>query len=222
MSYELWAGVDRYIDETVVQPDPVLEAALASAREAGLPDISVSASQGKLLHLLARAIGARRILEVGTLGAFSTIWMGRALPADGRLVTLEISPKHAEVARANLDRAGLGDRVEVKVGPALETLPTLADHGEGPFDLSFIDADKRSNPDYFLWALKLSRPGSLIIVDNFVRRGALIDAESEDPDTVGVRRVAELMANEPRVSATAIQTVGHKGHDGFALALVLS
>jgi predicted O-methyltransferase YrrM len=220
MSQEVWAAVDEYFGDTLVPSDPALDAALEAAAAAGLPDIGVAPNQGKLLQLLARVQGARNILEVGTLAGYSTIWLARALPAGGRLVTLEVDPKHAEVARGNLANAGLGDVVDVRVGPALDTLPKLAAEGLGPFDLIFIDADKPSNPDYFTWALELSRPGSLIIVDNVVRGGAVVEADSEDPRVQGVRRLNELIAAEPRVSATALQTVGHKGYDGLAIALV--
>jgi predicted O-methyltransferase YrrM len=180
----------------------------------------VAPNQGKLLHLWARMIGARSILEVGTLGGYSTIWLARALPPGGRLVTLEAEPRHAEVAVANLERAGVADRVDVVVGKALDTLPVLADEGRGPFDLTFIDADKQGNADYFQWAVRLSRPGSVIVVDNVVRQGSVLDAGSDDPAVVGTRRLFEVVAAEPRVTATAVQTVGSKGHDGFLLALV--
>jgi len=209
--------VDEYFDGTLLGEDPVLEAALNSSREAGLPEIAVSPTQGKLLMLLAQSVGARRILEVGTLGGYSTIWMARAIPEDGSLISLEFEPKHAEVARANLERAGLGDRVEVMVGPALETLPQLA----GPFDFSFIDADKENNAAYFAWALQFSRPGSLIVVDNVVREGSVLEASSEDPGVKGTRRLLQEIHDNPQLEATAIQTVGSKGHDGFLLARVL-
>jgi predicted O-methyltransferase YrrM len=221
MNQEQWSTVDRFITDLIVSSDPALDAALAESVAVGLPAISVSPNQGKFLHLLARLCGARSILEIGTLGGYSTIWLARALPEAGRLVTLEAEPKHAEVARANLARAGLTDRVELRLGRALETLPAMASEGLGPFDLVFIDADKVSTADYFTWALKLSRRGSLIIVDNVVRKGAVADASSTDPDVQGVRRFYEVLAAEPRVSATAIQTVGSKGYDGYALALVL-
>jgi predicted O-methyltransferase YrrM len=213
---EIWDKVDRYFEEKLVQSDEALEAALAASDKAGLPAISVSPSHGKLLWILAKLVNARRILEIGTLGGYSAIWMARALPSDGRLVTLEAMDKHAKVARANIARAGLEKKVEIRVGQALETLPTL----QGPFDLSFIDADKQSNPQYFTWALKLSRPGSLIVVDNVVRDGKVIDARSRDASIQGVRRLNELIAAEKRVSATAVQTVGAKGYDGFAVAMV--
>jgi predicted O-methyltransferase YrrM len=215
MTQEIWSAVDRYIG-ALVPSDPALDAALETTAAAGLPAINVAPNQGKLLHLLARVKGARTILEIGTLGGYSTIWLARALPAGGRLVTLEVDPKHAEIARGNIDRAGVGDAVEVLVGPALESLPKL----EGPFDMVFIDADKPSNADYFAWALRLTVPGGLIVVDNVVRGGAVVESESADPSVIGVRRLNELIAAEPRVSATTIQTVGVKGHDGLTIALV--
>ena len=221
MTQALWTAIDDYIVGALAPSDPALDQALADSKAAGLPAINVAPNQGKLLQLLARMIGARRILEVGTLGGYSTIWLARALPADGRLISLEYSPAHAEVARANLARAGLSDRVEVRLGPALDSLPTLAAEAKQPFDLVFIDADKENNPGYFAWALKLTRPGGLIIVDNVVRGGAVVDAASQDPNVLGIRRMYDIIAAEPRVSATAVQTVGSKGHDGFAIALVL-
>jgi predicted O-methyltransferase YrrM len=220
MDQEQWTAVDRYITDLLVPPDPALDEALRAGAEAGLPPISVSPNQGKLLMLLAQVRGARTILEIGTLGGYSAIWLARALPPDGLLITLEADPKHAEVARANFARAGLAGAIELRLGPALETLPRLADEGRGPFDLIFIDADKPSYPDYFAWALKLSRRGSLIIVDNVVRKGAVVDPASDDPKVQGVRLLNERIAAETRVSATAIQTVGSKGYDGFAIALV--
>ena len=225
MSRELWTAVDRYIGERLIGSDPALDAALSASAEAGLPPIAVSPSQGKLLYLLARALGTRTVLELGTLGGYSTIWLGRALPPDGRLVTLEAEAKYAEVARANIARAGLGDLVELRLGPALDTLPQLAAEGPQPFDLVFIDADKQSTPEYFRWALELTRPGSVIVTDNVIRDGALIDTSNEDPGVQGGRRFHELLAadrrGEQRVSATTIQTVGSKGYDGFTLALVM-
>jgi predicted O-methyltransferase YrrM len=220
MTQPTWTAVDRYLDALLVGPDAVLEAALRASAEAGLPAINVAPTQGKLLNLLARVRGARAILEIGTLGGYSTIWLARAVPTDGHLVTLEIDAKHAEVARANIERAGLSQRVKVRLGRALDSLERLAAEGAGPFDFVFIDADKPNIPAYFRWALQLSRPGSLIVVDNVVRDGAVIDAESADASVQGVRRLNELMASEPRVSATTIQTVSAKGYDGFALALV--
>jgi predicted O-methyltransferase YrrM len=220
MTQELWSKVDDYINEALVPGDAALENALKKSAEAGLPQIQVSPSQGKLLHLLARTIGARRILEIGTLGGYSTIWLARALPPDGRLITLEFSPKHAEVAKGNIAAAGLAEKVELRLGPALETLPKLAAEKQAPFDFIFIDADKKSMPEYFDWSLKLSRKGSLIFSDNVVRSGGIVDAASPDPDIQGVRRFYEALHSEPRVCATAVQTVGSKGYDGYALALV--
>jgi|SRR5579883_1995987 len=216
MSKKKWAAVDNYIDSILGATDPALDAALEAVRAAGLPQISVTASQGKLLHLLAKLQGAKRIQEIGTLGGYSTIWMARALPKNGKLVTIEADAKHARVAAENIARAGLSEKVELRKGKALSVLPEL----EGPFDLIFIDADKRNNPRYFEWALKLARKGSLIIVDNVVREGEILDADSADPDIRGTRKLFELMAAEPRVMAMAQQTVGSKGHDGFAIALV--
>ncbi len=220
MTQELWTAVDRYITDVLVAPDAALNAALKASDAAGLPSINVSPNAGKLLHVLARVMGARNILEIGTLGGYSTIWLARALAPGGRLITLEADPKHADVAHANIARAGLTDIVELRLGPALDTLPQLAAERRGPFDLIFIDADKQSIPDYFAWALKLARRGSLIIVDNVVRGGAVIDAASEDPAILGVRRFNDMIAAEPRLTATAIQTVGCKGYDGLAIALV--
>jgi predicted O-methyltransferase YrrM len=220
MTQTQWTAVDDYFADLLIAPDPVLEAALQTSADAGIPAIQVSPHQGKLLLLLARIQRARTILEIGTLAGYSTIWLARALPADGRLVTLEIEAKHAELAQANIARAGLSDRVEVRLGAALETLPQLAAEGCAPFDLTFIDADKQNNAAYFDWALKLSRPGSVIVVDNVVRNGSVIDASSTDPVVQGVRRLGAVLGAEPRVSATAIQTVGSKGYDGFALVLV--
>jgi predicted O-methyltransferase YrrM len=222
MTQERWNAVDRYFTDLLVPPDPALAAALEASAAAGLPAIHVSPLQGKLLFLLARAQGARTILEIGALGGYSTIWLARALPAGGRLITLESDSHHAEIARANIARAGLGDLVELRLGRALDTLPRLAAEGRGPFDVIFIDADKPSYPDYFVRALELSRRGSLIIADNVVRNGAVVDAASEDPGIQGMRRFNALLAAEPRVSATAIQTVGSKGYDGFAIALVIA
>ena len=222
MTHEQWTAVDSYLAGVLVGSDLVLEEVLRASAEAGLPAINVAPNQGKLLHLLARAQQARSILEVGTLGGYSTIWLARALPEDGTLVTLEIDPAHAEVARANFERAGLADRIELREGRALDALPELAEQGDGPFDLVFIDADKPGNADYFRWAVRLSRPGTMIIVDNVVRAGAVIDADSPDPGVQGVRRMHEYIAAEPRVTATALQTVGTKGYDGFTLALVVA
>ncbi|HTV04697.1 MAG TPA: O-methyltransferase [Acidobacteriaceae bacterium] len=214
--------VDDYIDSLLIPADPALDHARKAAAAAGLPEIAVTASQGKLLHLLARSRNARNILEIGTLGAYSTIWMARALPADGHLITLEFSPKHAKVARANIAHAGLSDKVELREGPALETLPELAAEGIEPFDFLFIDADKQNNAGYFEWALKLSHPGSLILVDNVIRDGAVADLTTKDPMVKGVQRLNDLLSKEKRVCATTVQTVGSKGYDGFTLALVLA
>jgi predicted O-methyltransferase YrrM len=216
----LWMAVDAYIADGLASGDEALDAALEASEAARLPAINVAPNQGKLLMLLARAIGARRILEIGTLGGYSTIWLARGLPPDGRLITLEANPDYAEVARANIARAGLAEMVEVRVGRAQDTLPLLA--AEGPFDLIFIDADKPGTPGYFQWAVKLSRRGSLIIVDSVVREGAVLDAENEDASVQAMRRFFELAATDPRVTGTAIQTVGAKGHDGLAVLLVTS
>jgi predicted O-methyltransferase YrrM len=215
-----WTAVDRYISERLLPPDPALDAALQASVSAGLPAIAVSPNQGKLLYLLARVQGASSILELGTLGGFSTIWLARALPADGRLLTLEVNPTYAEVARGNIARAGLADLVELRVGPALAALAQLDAENRGPFDLIFIDADKQSIPEYFQWALRLSRRGSVIVTDNVVRDGSLIDDADTDPRVLGTRRFHQLLAGESRVSATTIQTVGLKGYDGFTVALV--
>ena len=215
-----WTAVERWLDAQLIAPDPTLDAVLAANAAAGLPAHDVSPSQGKLLHLLARIAGARAVLEIGTLGAYSTIWLARALPADGVVVTLEADARHAEVARANLARAGVASRVDLRVGPALDTLPRLAAERRVPFDLVFIDADKRSNVAYLDWALRLARPGAAIVIDNVVRDGAVLDASSADESVRGVRALAERLAHEPRVTATALQTVGSKGWDGFVLALV--
>jgi predicted O-methyltransferase YrrM len=222
MSLSEWERVDRYICDTLVGEDEVLERALERARKAGLPPIQVTPPQGKLLHLLVASVAARQVLEIGTLGGYSTIWMARALAPEGRLVSLEIDSLHARVARANVDDAGLGNVVEILEGPALESLEGLAREGAGPFDFVFIDADKPNCPEYFSWSMRLGRVGTLIVVDNVVREGTVADPMDDHPDAVGVRRMNELIAKEPRVQATAIQTVGTKGHDGFLLALVVS
>jgi predicted O-methyltransferase YrrM len=222
MSEDQWSKVDTYITNTLVKTDPALDAALETSDAAGLPAINVSPSQGKLLHMLVRVVNARAVLEIGTLGGYSSIWMARALQPGGRLITLEYDPKHAELAKANIERAGLANVIDVRVGMALETLPKIAAEKIAPFDLVFIDADKVSTPDYFTWALKLSRVGSLIIVDNVVRKGELANARSDDPAVQGMRRFIAMAAAEPRVIATAIQTVGSKGYDGFSLSLVIS
>jgi predicted O-methyltransferase YrrM len=215
-----WSAVDSFFANTLIGSDPALEEALAANAAAGLPSIDVSATQGKLLHLLARMSGARKVLEIGSLGGYSTIWLARALPEDGRLITLEVSSKHAEVARRNLARADLGGKVEIRIGAALETLPKIEAEELGPFDFVFIDADKTNNAAYLEWALRLARPGTAIVVDNVVRGGEVVNAASGDPDVIGVRNMFALMAREPRLSATAIQTVGAKGWDGFTLAIV--
>jgi predicted O-methyltransferase YrrM len=220
MSQQQWTAVDRYLTDLLIPPDPSLDEALRVSAEAGLPAIAVSPNQGKLLMLLAQLQRAHTILEIGTLGGYSTIWLARALPLGGRLVTLEADPKHAEIALANIARAGLSDVVELRLGPAQEILPQLVAERRGPFDLIFIDADKVSYPDYLAWSLKLSARGTLIIADNVVRKGAVTEPTHEDPNVQGARRFLELLASEPRVTATAIQTVGSKGYDGFALALV--
>jgi predicted O-methyltransferase YrrM len=215
---KLWTAIDDYIGRHLIGKDEALDAALAGSAAAGLPPINVAPNQGKLLMMLAQMIGARRILEIGTLGGYSTIWLARGLVPGGRLITLELDPRCAEVARTNLDRAGLGDVVEIRVGQALDTLPSLV--SEAPFDLIFIDADKPRTPDYFIWAMKLAREGALIVVDNVVREGAILDADSDDPHIQGTRRFYELVAAEPRVSGTALQTTGSKGHDGIAILRV--
>ena len=220
MTQDIWTAVDDYITSSVVGHDPVLEGALERSAAAGLPAISVSPPQGKLLFLLARVMRARRILELGTLGGYSTIWLARALPRGGRVVTLELEPAHAAVAADNLRRANLARRVDIRVGPALETLDQLIAQAVKPFDLIFIDADKPRIPDYYERALALSRPGSMIIVDNVVRDGQLANASSDDANVLGVRRFHELLAHDERVSATTIQTVGTKGYDGFTVSVV--
>lgn len=219
---ELWTSVDQYLSGLLAPHDDALASALESSTQAGLPEIQVSTVQGKLLQILARAVRARRILEIGTLGGYSTIWLARALPPDGKLLSLEADPKHADVARANVARAGLSKVVDIRLGRALETLPGIAKENAGPFDLIFIDADKPSIPEYFAWSLKLAREGSLILVDNVVREGKVTDPKSEDANVQGVRRFFDLLAAEKRVTATTIQTVGTKGYDGLAIALVTS
>ncbi len=224
MTQQQWTAVDDYFADAFLGSDEVLDAAVAASDSAGLPAIAVSPVQGKFLNLLARSMGARRILELGTLGGYSTIWLARALPADGRLVTLEYEPKHAEVARANIAKAGLAGLVEVRVGAALDALPRLAEElADGraePFDLVFIDADKEHNAEYFAASVHLTRPGGVIIVDNVVRGGDVVDARSERPDVRGSRRLIDTVSAEPLVSAIAMQTVGVKGHDGFVMAIV--
>ena len=218
---DIWTQVDSYFGDLLTPPDETLDAALAANKKAGLPPIDVTALQGKFLEFLVRISAAHRILEIGTLGGYSTIWLARGLPEDGRIVSLELIPLHAEVARANLARAGLIDRVDVRVGPANESLQSLTQSGCAPFDMIFIDADKQGYPEYLEWALKLSRPGTVIVADNVVRDGKVVDSDSADPNIQGVRRFTELLAADHRVSTTVLQTVGTKGYDGFALALVL-
>jgi len=220
MTRDRWAAVDRYLAAAFVHRDAGLDAAAAAREAAGLPPVDVSPGEGKLLYLLARVREARAILEVGTFAGYSTTWLARALPPDGRLVTLEIDPARAALARANVARAGLATRVDMRVGPALDTLPRLAAEGAGPFDLIFLDADKRNNPGYLEWSLRLARPGTLIVADNIVRGGAVADPETRDPDALGVRRFNEMVAADPRLAAAAMQTVGAKGWDGLALVLV--
>jgi predicted O-methyltransferase YrrM len=221
MSDPTWADVDNYLESALVAEDEVLVRAQQTAADAGLPAISVTPLQGKFLYVMARLMGARRVLEIGSLGGYSAIWLGRALPADGKLYTLELSPDHARVAGANIAAAGLADRVEVMVGPALATLPRLlADPGPASFDLTFIDADKPNNPAYFSWAVRLTRPGGAIVVDNVVRQGRVADRSSDDPAVIGTRHLFDVMGDHPGVTASALQTVGSKGHDGFAIALV--
>jgi len=220
MDRALWTRVDDYLSRTLVPDDAVLAAALAASDAAGLPAIQVTPNQGRFLQLLARSLGARAILELGTLGGYSTLWLARGLAPGGRLVTLEAEPRHAQVAQASFARAGLSDVISIRVGPALDTLPKLVAEGAGPFDLVFIDADKPSLPDYFQWSLRLSRPGTVLVVDNVVRDGEVADEGSADPSVQGVRRMNALIAAEPRVSGTALQTVGSKGYDGFAFVLV--
>jgi predicted O-methyltransferase YrrM len=220
MPEQQWSAVDDYLNQLVVRPDAALDQALRATAEAGMPEIAVSAPLGKLLNLIARLVAARRILEVGTLGGYSTIWMARALPPGGRIVSLEINPDHASVARANIERAGLGAQAEVRVGAALDLLPNLAEEDAGPFDLVFIDADKANIPTYFEWGLKLGRPGGVIVVDNVIRNGAVLDTSGRDANVAGVRRLNDLLASRPELDATTIQTVGSKGYDGFTIALI--
>jgi predicted O-methyltransferase YrrM len=217
---ERWVDVEHYIAGHVISRDPALEAARDANASAGLPSIDVTPTEGKLLYLLAQLAGARRILEIGTLGGYSTIWLARALPPDGRLITLELEPRHAEIARANLERAGVARLVEIRVGRALDLLDEFDRQEAEPFDFVFIDADKSNGPKYLSWAIGHARPGSVIVVDNVVRDGYIVDAGNSDPDIKGTRRVFEMLAAEPRLTATALQTVGSKGYDGFAIALV--
>jgi predicted O-methyltransferase YrrM len=222
MTEQLWDDVDRYFVEKLHADDPVLDRALQRATEGGLPAIQVSVSQGKFLYQLAKIAGAKRILEIGTLGGYSTIWLGRALPNGGELITMELEPHHAEVAQANIDDAGLGARVQIVVGRAVDSLETLYGGYPDPFDFIFIDADKPSNPEYWRWALKFSHPGTVIFVDNVVRNGGVIDANSTNAQIIGVRQVTDLIAAEPRVEAMAMQSVGSKGYDGYLIARVIS
>ncbi|MGO9438108.1 MAG: O-methyltransferase [Terracidiphilus sp.] len=218
---KVWTEVDRYFDR-LISPDPALDAAVAANRKADLPAIDVTPLQGKFLELLVRLAGARRVLEIGTLGGYSTLWLARALPQDGKVITLELEPRHADIARTNLHNGGVLDRVDIRVGPAAESLQALVASGAAPFDFIFIDADKAGYPDYLDWSLKLSRPGTLIVADNVVRDGKVTEPDNPDPNIQGVRRFTDLIAAEPRLSTTVIQTVGSKGYDGFALAIVLS
>lgn len=221
MSEQLWTAFDNFVVDHLIPDDAALSAAIERSEAAGLPAIQVSPCFGKAMHLMVRAMGASRILEIGTLGGYSTIWLARALGAGGRLISLEASPRHAEVARANVARAGLDGVVEIRVGAALNTLPAIESEQLGPFDFFFIDADKENIPEYFDWAVRLSRAGSLIVVDNVVREGAVLDAESQDTAVRGVRRFMDQLGDDDRVSATVLQTVGSKKYDGFALAVVL-
>jgi predicted O-methyltransferase YrrM len=217
MNQEIWTAVDQYFGDIVLPRDPALDAALASSAAAKLPSINVSPMQGQFLHLLARIAGAKKILEIGTLGGYSTIWLARALPVDGKLITLELDPRHAKVAQANINGAGLGKMVEIRVAPAIESLPKLAAEKSGPFDFIFIDADKPSTMDYFSWAMKLSRVGTVIVVDNVVREGAVIEEYSSDPAVQGIRKFNDYLKTEQRVVASAIQTVGSKKYDGMVI-----
>lgn len=220
MNEQIWNAVDSYVVDALIPSDPIFDAILKASAAAGLPAINVSPAQGKLLYLIAKLHGAKRILEIGTLGGYSAVWLARALPADGKLLTIEIDPKNAGIARINFATAGVDKLVDLRIGTALDILPAIAKEASEPFDLVFIDADKQSTPEYVEWALKMTRPGSVIIVDNVVRGGAVTDAASTDPSVLGVRRFFAQLANDPRLDATAIQTVGSKGYDGFAIALV--
>jgi predicted O-methyltransferase YrrM len=220
MSQDQWTAVDRYFVEQLHLSDSILDAAIEANIAAELPAIDVAPNQGQLLHLLVRLAQAQKILEIGTLGGYSTIWLARALPPGGRLISLEYNPKHADIAKSNVQRAGLSDRVEIRVGAALESLARIENEGLGPFDFIFVDADKPNNPGYLEWSIKLSRPGTLIIVDNVVRDGAVVDASSTDPTIQGTRRMFEMLSHDSRLSSTALQTVGSKGYDGFAMAMV--
>jgi predicted O-methyltransferase YrrM len=220
MSQTLWSDVDHYLSSTLIPADPILEAALTANAAAGLPTIDVSPTQGKFLHLLALIQGSKRILEIGTLGGYSTIWLARALPPDGRLITMEFEPKHAEVASKNIARAGLSEIVEIRVGPAADSLAKLHAEGTGPFDLIFIDADKPNNPTYLEWAIKLARKGTIILVDNVIREGKIAEPNNPDPAITGTRTMFDMLATNAHLQATALQTVGSKGYDGFAMAVV--
>jgi len=220
MSQKTWTAVDSYIAESLIPADPALEATLEANSEHGLPAIDVSPAQGKLLNLLVRLSGAKRVLEIGTLGGYSTIWLARALPAGGSVVTLELDPRHAKVASANIKRAGLSDRIELRVGPALDSLSKLEAEGSGPFDFIFIDADKPNNRNYLTWAMKLSRPGTIVICDNVIREGAVLNTDGRDPYVEGARAAFSFIGSEKRLDGTAIQTVGAKGYDGFTIAVV--
>jgi len=220
MSTKTWAAVDDYIVEALFEADPALDAVLAANRDQGLPPIDVSPAQGKLLSLLTRIQGARKVLEIGTLGGYSTIWVARALPMDGKIVTLELDPHHAKVAAANFVRAGVSERVELRLGPALESLAALSAENPAPFDLIFIDADKPNNPNYLSWATRLSRPGTVIICDNVIRDGGVLEGNSHDVNVVGARAAFSFIGGDKRLDGTAIQTVGAKGYDGFATAIV--
>jgi predicted O-methyltransferase YrrM len=221
MTQKLWIAVDDYINDLFLPSDPMMSDVLKASEDAGLPSISVTPTEGKLLMFLAQVSGAQSILEIGTLGAYSTIWLARGLSTGGKLITLESNPKHADVARANIIRAGLSDRVDILVGDANDTLARLATDSRNLFDIIFIDADKESYPEYLAWALKLSHTGSLIIADNVIRDGEILDAASSDPRVQGTRRFNQLLAAEPRLTTTVIQTIGRKGHDGIAIAMVV-
>lgn len=220
MSMKTWASVDDYIVEALFDADPALDAVLAANHDHGLPAIDVSPAQGKLLSLLARMQGAKKVLEIGTLGGYSTIWMARALPVDGKVMTLELDPHHASVARSNFERAGVSDRVELRVGPALQSLAALGAENAGPFDFIFIDADKPNNPHYLSWAMRLSRPGTVIVCDNVIRDGAVVNEDGRDANVEGARAAFSFIGGDKRLEGTAIQTVGAKGYDGFAIAIV--
>ncbi|MBZ9962931.1 O-methyltransferase [Mesorhizobium sp. BR1-1-2] len=220
MNTKTWTAVDNYIVSSLFEADPVLDAVLAANRDHGLPAIDVSAAQGKLLSLLVRISSAKKVLEIGTLGGYSTIWMARGLPAGGRIVTLELDPHHAKVARSNFERAGVSERVDLRVGPALQSLAALGAQNAGPFDLVFIDADKPNNPNYLSWAMRLSRSGTVIVCDNVIRDGAVLDEDGNDANVEGARAAFAFIAGDKRLDGTAIQTVGTKGYDGFAIAIV--